>query len=248
MAFQTIMGGGDPLSAETNVKIMKEVGMISMHYLHALITNCPALYATFDQNQGDILFHILINTLGDALLYGFALYAANRVDWKAKWPMPSYDELIQDVHYFGRKYLDRTKAHFAFGTHELSFSMVCEMVAFHQTVASHVSAYTHDAGMFHQEHLFAIRTADYNQDALSSELTSTEIARVQRGFYIVEITRVLFPFCIDDDENYGGEHGERYKKDGLWNALWHHFAPWDNLLAMDIARWMEEAIGYGMSS
>ncbi|KAI2619621.1 hypothetical protein GGR54DRAFT_602779 [Hypoxylon sp. NC1633] len=200
---------------EIKRRIMMDLDITS---LPALALSCKAFYHTYGNNQGPIIYSIVTNGLGPLLPIAVALHAAKHVGWKAMWPLPSSDELMANVHQFGRTYLD-PNTEFAIQRKDISYPTAFEMMAIHRTIQK----WARDYARISLYHFYPL----HRQNA--REPTATEVTRVQKVMYAMEITRELLPYIIEQD---GVE-------DLHWNMLWHYFAPWDNNLAEKIHWYMK---------
>ncbi|KAI1134753.1 hypothetical protein F5Y05DRAFT_421923 [Hypoxylon sp. FL0543] len=203
---------------EIKAMIFKNVDINSVP---ALARTCRSFHKVYHQNSGLITHAIAVNTLGGVLPFAIAHYAAVRADWKACWPLPPEDELVENIHQFGRKYLDRTKAELAIHPKEFTFDMVAEMVAFHSVIEKWALVYT-------VEYI-----PDMFDVSWTTPITTTEMDRVKIGMYTIEISRTLLPFIIDDDDLI----------EKPWEMLWHYFPPWENRIAWDIDNFFTAVVG-----
>ncbi|KAK7757511.1 hypothetical protein SLS62_000526 [Diatrype stigma] len=200
---------------EVKVRIMKNLDAAS---LSALTTTCRSMRDVYTQNRGSINDSVSSKALGHARTLAFALYAANCAPWKAQWPVPNKAQLVRNVHRYGRKYLNHVTDQPSIPTDQITLPMILKMGAFHRIVEKLTDSFFDNAVNMHT-----------HKDVPSAgDPSITEVARAQRGFYAIEITRVLLPYEVLDD----------FEFDPAWNVLWHYFSPWENRIARDIEIWI----------
>ncbi|KAI0119825.1 hypothetical protein F4814DRAFT_413483 [Daldinia grandis] len=225
MASQNIPASQGPLQrlpAELKRYVMMNLDITS---LYKLITTCKVFYEIHKSDKGLILQAVTSNALGDALPLAIALHAARRVTWGTKSPAHSHDELVDRVHKFGRKYLNRNNT--PIFPEGFSPTMAWEFLSFHSVVEK-----------FSLEFMDETMADMYFRNFRGHRIpkpTNTEIARVQATFYCMEIARELFPFHVDRPSDHS--EGER-----AWGMLWHYFAPWENRIAESITVFLEEVL------
>ncbi|OTA81273.1 hypothetical protein M434DRAFT_37590 [Hypoxylon sp. CO27-5] len=208
------------LPSEIKRMIMENTDITSVR---ALACTCRHFRNIYKKSYGLITHSITLKAIGENVLpFAIARYAATQADWKAQWPLPSYDELMENVHRFGRKYLIRTKKELSIHPKDFSFAMASEIISFHSIVERLSLAYARWS------------MDDIYKDKISSAPapTGTEMTRIQVALYAIEITRELLPFSLTHPN----------ADDIVWDMLWHYFTPWESRLAWDIDTFLAEDI------
>lgn len=222
MAGQPNLQGMPP---ELKVSIMQNLDAAS---LSALITTSRSAHDFYTQHRGVINDKVSSKALGHARPLALALYAANRAPWKAQWPVVDEDRLLQNVHHYGTRYLNRSIDQPSIPTDQMTPRMILQMLAFHRIVEDMADDYMD----------WAVNMHTHKDVSAAGGFSSTEIARVQRGFYAIEIIRVLLPY----------EMRNEFDVDKAWNVLWHYFSPWENRIAQDIEFWIQSELNLSKSS
>ncbi|KAI1655921.1 hypothetical protein F4813DRAFT_397852 [Daldinia decipiens] len=187
--------------------------------LYALITTCKEFYDINKSSKGFILRAITTNALGDALPWAMALHAARRADWGTTLPRHSRGELLDQIHKFGRRYLNRNNKTLIY-PEDFSFSLASELISFHSIVEKFSLKFMEETTSDMYFHYFRGHPIP--------KPTNTETGRVQLTFYCMEISRELLPFYVTQPDEL--EDNER-----PWQMLWHYFAPWENRIAEAIS-------------
>ncbi|KAI2782240.1 hypothetical protein F4815DRAFT_498134 [Daldinia loculata] len=199
--------------------------------LYALVTTCKVFYNIHKSDRGFILRAITKNALGDALPSAMALHVARRTDWETESPAYSRDELMDQIHKFGRTYLDRNNKTLIC-PEDFSFSLAWELVSFHSIVENF-------ALKLMEETLSDMYFHNFRGHPIPKP-TSTEIARVQLTFYCMEISRELLPFHVSGPDSH-------LDNERPWEMLWHYFAPWENRIAEVITYFLDKCLDNAIS-
>ncbi|KAI0848485.1 hypothetical protein F5Y00DRAFT_262581 [Daldinia vernicosa] len=217
-----------PLEVKQNIMLNLDISS-----LYALFTTCRHFYNIYKSDGGIIIREITTNALGDFLPSAIALYAARRAEWVTELHVYSPSQLVDRIHRFGRKYLDRNNRP-SLDRQDFSLSLAEELISFHSTVEKF-------ALQFMEESLSEMFLNPRGRPI--PKPTSTEISRVQLTFYCMEISRELLPYKISSGSDSDSEDSEHEMDDERpWEMLWHYFTPWENRIAESITKFLDKFI------
>ncbi|KAI1392946.1 uncharacterized protein F4822DRAFT_441689 [Hypoxylon trugodes] len=211
------------MPSELQVRIMGELDIDSVRRLSITNKRLREVCRTHEKYINFTILQNVINSLPKGVRpFAVALYAANHTDWKAQWPLPSLPELYNNIHTFGRRYLDRNNWRLPIERKEATLKLVSEMIpeilSFHAIVEEWTLKFMN---------LSLSKVERHEGQPPMAPPSISEITRIQQAFYIREIARELFPFFI-------GEPGPEGVNDMPFDMFWHYFAPWENQIVAGI--------------
>lgn len=195
------------------------ISQLDEYSVSSIIATCKSFYELYKTHKSLINYEVALSILGDHLPLAIAFYAADHAQWKAQFPLPPCDYLVEKSHWFGRKYFDRKYLDrvekLPIDHTDLTLPMIAEMASFYSLVKKWAVNYIDDQGI------------DFNT------LTAGEARRVINAIYHIEVTRELFPFFQD----YDGK-----PLNVPLDTLFHYLSPWEHQILINIVDFYEKVL------
>ncbi|KAI1503177.1 hypothetical protein F5X99DRAFT_425981 [Biscogniauxia marginata] len=208
--------------------------------VHSVMLSCKRLHEVVSGFEADISFNILQREFDpERLPMAVARYAAETAPWKQPMKRKEFTQDIaatyeEKIVAFCERYLRRRRdSEVTLKRCDSTLAMAHGIFSFHVPVARMSRFFGNSID--DDDAYFAGRDAISNEQQVEA-MTPTELMRVEKAFYIIDIIHNLF--ILRPKTRGGQDRPESGDHDTAFTKFWQYFSPWENRQVEVITSWI----------